>query len=265
MKVEPYISLSGECCTREVVAYRYAVLLDDETGALNGLMLWRPDDDDELTCLSGLLSFGVRLRDGVTHQEAAELMAHLDRLGAVWEAVHMPPKSSTPPGSRRFDGNLFPSLPGGVEQPAGPYRGAKEATLLACRAALNGVCRSFRNNGHTEACYFRDRSDRPIGQVLLLKAVGLPSLRLHRRPGLPPRGHLLRPSGCRLRGCRSPLSAQRLLYVRRGRLHQDEQNKRGEVPRGEGVGLHSRQLRQSPGAAAAMSAAPHLVNEGIAA
>ena len=109
MKIEPYISPSGDPCTREVVAYRHAVLLHDETGALEGLMLWRPDDDDELTCLSGLLSFGVRLRDGVTHQEAAELAAHLDRLGAVWEAVHMPRESSRPPGSRRFDGNLFPS------------------------------------------------------------------------------------------------------------------------------------------------------------
>jgi hypothetical protein len=110
MKIEPYIAPSGEPYTREVVAYRYAMLLHDETGALEGLMLWRPDDDDELTCLSGLLSFGVRFRDGVTHQEAAELVAHLDRLCMVWEAVHMLPESSRPPGTRTCDRKLSPIL-----------------------------------------------------------------------------------------------------------------------------------------------------------
>jgi hypothetical protein len=103
MKIEPYISPTGESCTREVVAYGYAVLLNDENGALEGLMLRQPDDDDDLTCLRGLLTFGVRFRDGVTHQEAMELAAHLDRLGAVWEAVHMPPEMSGPPGTRRSD------------------------------------------------------------------------------------------------------------------------------------------------------------------
>jgi hypothetical protein len=108
MKIEPYVSPTGERCTREVVAYQYAVLLHDEDGTLEGLMLRQPHHDDDLTCLSGLLTFGVRFRDGVTPQEAMELVAHLDRLGAVWEAVYMPPETWNPPGTRKSDSNVAP-------------------------------------------------------------------------------------------------------------------------------------------------------------
>ena len=60
-------------------------------------MLLPPESGDRLTCLEFARIFGLRLNPGTSAEEAAELAALIQRVGAGWEAIYDDPEPRWPP------------------------------------------------------------------------------------------------------------------------------------------------------------------------
>ncbi len=99
MKIEPHVNDKGVARVRESVQFRHVAVNDDGQYCI---VLARPDDDDDLTCLAGGTMLVLRLQPLVTAEEADDLAYRLNLFGYAWEAVCHP---SGPP-----DKPTYPSV-----------------------------------------------------------------------------------------------------------------------------------------------------------
>ena len=95
MRAEPFIDGDGVSHERERAAYRPVIVTDRDGGLV--VVLLPPESGDRLTCLEFARVFGLRLNPGTSADEAAELAALIERIGAGWEAIYDDPEPRWPP------------------------------------------------------------------------------------------------------------------------------------------------------------------------